>query len=1391
LYFTAISKRGIHIESTNGAPIAVYEHTYGRDAAGATLLFPTNTWGASYNVLTIGGTSNSGVSNSFFFVMAAEDNTLVDIIPTADIADSSRASIFRDNGNIIKYPRGVPFTIKLNKGEIFNAMSTVVSKVAGDLTGTLVKSQDCVNKKIMVMAGNGRTFVNSNGCSVSSGSDNLLQQMLPRVAWGTRYVTTPTKTMEYGVYRVCVQDPTTKVTVNGQPITGAPFNATLQNNFYYQVEGNAFLNVESDKPIMMVQYIITGGCKTSAVGNIGQGDPEMIILSPVQQAINNISVFSAIKQSISSGASYINVVIPKQGVASFKIDNRTTVDTGNSSYVGPRYGSSGAVPLASAFVTHPADPNYMFARFKVTSGVSHSLSSDSGFNAIAYGMAQGESYGYNAGTLIKDLTAVIYITNPHATIKGPTTCPQNAAKLEIALPYNRSDIVDFEWDPTLIAAGIVTPATKSSTTEAASWLRSYTEGPNTYNVYKAPSAHTFSKTGTYRLYVTVSGTFLSECGGKQVIPIDVNVVKDTVDFKITPDGCGSTSVSFKDTSRAHVGSTINSWTWDFGDGTSSNVQNPPKHNYTALGLYDVKLSTINSLGCLSDTVKKIDLSAGLVGAFTMSKDSICPSGQITFTSNAVSSGAAGSITDYNWTLKQLPSSPAAAKTGATFTQTFYNVGAYEIIHQVKTDAGCLSMPIKDTIYVMPVPAPDFDLPPGICVPGNVVFPNNTTIPDTSINSVTYEWYFGDGTPKTYTKDGLHRYTVAPPAVPGHFTVSLIATSYFGCASNAKLKQISEVYAPPLAKFTAPVGLCPASLGTFTDASTITGGQTIASAAWNFGDGLTATGTTATHAYTTPGTYPVTLTVTSNKGCKDDTTMNVVIDPAPVVDFSWSSNTCVRSQVSFTDKSSGTGNITKWTWKFGDGDSSLLQNPQHTYTSDGTKKVSLTVETASGCKNAPGSLDLIVHPSPVANFSLPVSALCLPATAQFTNTSSIKDGTLPQVTYLWNYDDNGTSSTGVNGSHLYTGTKLGGYNIRLTATSANGCIDDTVKNFKELYLPPTAGFSMAPSPVCENITVVFTDTSKVSADQKIVKWDWKFGDGKTALGYPMDHKYTAHGTYGATLTVTTDKGCASSVSPTQNILVNHLPVADFTALPGNICLGDSVLFSDHSTDLSTPIAQRIWEFGDGTMGSQANEWHQYTSAGNYSVKLTVINGVGCTSSKMGQVKVQPYPVLSLAEEVWVKPGSSVVLQPTVSNANASLLKYAWSPATYLNNATTKNPVSTPRSDIVYILTVTVDDACSAIDSIAVNLLKELKPPNAFSPNGDGINDVWNIPYLINYLGNKVEVFDRYGKIAWRSNGYNTPWDGTVNGIPLPVGVYYYVIDPKNGFEKITGSVTIIR
>lgn len=1582
LYFTGITPRGIHIESLNGEPIAVFEHTYGKDAAGAMMVFPTNTWGATYNVLSLGGKSNSGIPNSFFFVMAKEDGTQIQITPAADIIDSSNATLFKDNTPLanIKYPANVPFNITLNKGQIFNAMSRIIgsgsSGVGQDLTGSLIKSIDC-NKKIAVFAGNGRTFVNTSGCSVSSGSDNMLQQMFPRVAWGTKYLTTPTKTMEYAVYKICVQDPTTNVWVNNPshttPLTG------IINNFYYQIENNNFNLIEADKPIMVIQYIITGGCKTTVDGNNGQGDPEMIILSPVQQAINNSSIFSASKLNIiaNGGASYINVVIKTAGVASFKLDpatNPTNVcDTGTTSYsAGGVYGSSATIPVANAFRVHPNEPGYSYARFKVASGQYHNIQSDSGFNAIAYGLAQGESYGYSAGTAIKDLSAIIATHNPYDSVSGSKTCKGNPSTMEIALPYPAAQISQIVWDagisPNVSPNGIFTD-------NAPVPFRTYTSNDITYNVYKMPVALTFNATGIYRITATVSGTFSSECGSTQVIPIDMEVVSDSAKFNFVQSSCGSTSVSFTDQSSTHLGGSIKQWLWDFGDPPSganntSALQNPV-HNYSSISVFTAKLRIVNEIGCYSDTSRIIDLTGGLRAKFGVSpNDTVCTGSTLVFSDSSTSTGSNGAISIWHWNFGEGPlvnapngnnqthtyntpgvywvklyvetaagcmspvdsmkivinatptalfniggistgpvevclnntvtftdqssvspglitnwywdygdgntdaftsptnpthtytstgtftvtlyvtangcisptrsidvhvnalpvasftySTPACAGQTVTFnsggstssngiingwdwdfgdgntstlqnpTHTFTSGGIYTVKLRVKSQYGCFSSYFITNITVRSTPLADFILPGNLCLPNaSASFTNTTTINDGTLPLVTYVWDFGDGSPTVTTTNPSHIYTGVGP-----WTVTLTATSSFGC-SHSISKQLTSIYAQPIAGFTTTPTpeACVNSVVTFTDNSTAPG-SSINQWSWDYGDGNTAvfnTATNPTHTYTGTGTFTVKLIVRSATGCQSAIFQkDITINPLPTASFTVQPIRCAGNSILFTDASSANaGTLTNHDWNFGDGspiDHSV--NPTHIYTNPGTYNVTLTVTNSKTCVSALFTLQVVINPKPVANFTVP--NICLPTgTGTFTESSTISSGSV--TGWTWNFGDATALGNGSPVSHTYAAG--GQYQVTLTATSAAGCSKDTIKTVT-VYNNPTAGYTIASTgSICSNLPITITNTTVVtgfgSVNKIEVYWDYlnnltdKTVDNTPVTGGTYTHQYAVFGspatkTYRVMIIAYSGSGCTDQYF--KDIVVNAAPVAQLAAIPP-VCQELTPFILTQGTESAGLPGIGVYS-GPGITLSPLFSPAQ-AGQGIHTIRYTYTGTNGCSSFDEKTIEVYPTPIINAGPDLKVLEGDAVTLQPTQASNN---LTYLWLPSTYLDDATKANPVCKPTNDITYTLTVRSADGCTASDDLFIKVIRDFIVPNTFTPNNDGINDLWLIDNLDLYPNHRVQVFNRYGQLMFETKNYSKPWDGTYKGKPLPVGTYYYIIELGGQRKPKTGYVTIIK
>ena len=170
-------------------------------------------------------------------------------------------------------------------------------------------------------------------------------------------------------------------------------------------------------------------------------------------------------------------------------------------------------------------------------------------------------------------------------------------------------------------------------------------------------------------------------------------------------------------------------------------------------------------------------------------------------------------------------------------------------------------------------------------------------------------------------------------------------------------------------------------------------------------------------------------------------------------------------------------------------------------------------------------------------------------------------------------------------------------------------------------------------------------------------------------------------------------------------------------------------------------------------------------------------------------VYPYPTGSAGRDLHVLEGGQVILEGVASGND---LLFRWTPNIYLDSNSKLRPtVINPLADVTYTLTITARGGCQIIDQVFVKLLKAPRIPNTFSPNHDGINETWVIQYLDSYPGNVVQVFTRTGQLVFESHGYQTPWDGTLNGKPLPFDTYYYIIEPNNGRDPIKGYVTIIK
>jgi gliding motility-associated-like protein len=666
LYQEGKSAKGIHI--TSDIPIVAYAHIYANYVSAAAMLLPTTTWGTDYNTFNYNQNSSANsTSFNYFFVIANEDNTVVEITPT--------------NNSLGGLVAGNTFTVTLNQGEVYN----VLAGQGSDFTGSRIKTIDC-NKKIAVFSGSGRTDLAP--CSGTS-SDNLFQQSMPKAAWGTKYLTSRTEgTVRNNIYRIGVSDPLTVVRINGQALPNANYPAaTLQKNYYYQIEDSIPLVITADKPISIAQYVkSSNGCTNpDPTANFGRfnGDPEMIFISPVEQAIDKAILYSSSQQDISFH--YINVIIPTIGVSTFRLDG---------------------VNVSSKFKPH-TEPGYSYATLDSLNGNrlqagQHVIESTQPFNAIAYGFGDNnsrnsdpprESYGYNAGTQLKDLTQNLFVQNPYAISNEGKACKDVNFKFRVTLPYPSVDVSSLTWNfnnsPNLL------PSSSTVTQTNPTSDSTFTVNGKSLYVYSLPTQYTFNAIGVYTVRIIANVTDLTGCSGLKEYTFDVQVVDGVIaNFNTTNNlrVCLNDSTRFVDASNGQ-GFPLTKWQWNFGNSTIDSVKNPVRFLSPA-GNYSVSLRAINSLGCYADVTKTVSVLTLPTANFTHNAP-VCLSNAIAFNSST-SNGGGGTINNWVWNFGD--NTTAAAQNPS---KTYTTANTFTVKLNVTTADGCKDSTTR-TVAVLPV-----------------------------------------------------------------------------------------------------------------------------------------------------------------------------------------------------------------------------------------------------------------------------------------------------------------------------------------------------------------------------------------------------------------------------------------------------------------------------------------------------------------------------------------------------------------------------------------------------------------------------------------------------------------------------------------------------------------
>lgn len=680
---------------------------------------------------------------------------------------------------------------------------------------------------------------------------------------------------------------------------------------------------------------------------------------------------------------------------------------------------------------------------------------------------------------------------------------------------------------------------------------------------------------------------------------------------------------------------------------------------------------------------------------------------------------------------------------------------------------------------------------------NVQIPNYTVAPDCRTvtltgktyikgNNLTFKWKFGDGdsTIQIVPSGGDTTFTSIthfyPPGIDT-FNVQLFVTSDTICGQGSAGKNVIVKPPKPIANF-GIAATCNNLLVNILDSSLLNFNPSI-SYQWQFlnkNNILLGSSTLQNTSFTFPAfdTFKTMLIASSALSCvaADTLIKTFVLKAKPSAAFSYSNN-CGSLSAAFNNLSLVTADtLTSYFWNFGDGTVSVDKNPIHNFTAFGNYTVKLVVTSSLGCISDTFSLPVLIKAKPVANFiynnnGCAGSPVLLQDSAFVTNSSI--------VNHYWLLP-NGSS---LNTVHINPSFSVGGnYLIKYVVSSAQGCISDTLAKSVLIESIPVAAIA-AVSGGCVNTSLALSSISTIATGQ-INSFAWQVGNFTANTANP-NFTFTNFGNYNISLVVTSNNGCVSNTASTA-VTIQSNPVTAFSNTL--VCINKPVDFTNNSNNIFGNIISSEWLINN-TLVSTNNNGFNYTfnHSGNYVISLKNTTANGCSTSATKNILVEP-ALANAGRDTTVLENQPFVLQGS-GGAN-----YFWQPPIGLDNITKANPTGILNNNQQYILRATTAQGCIGFDTVVITVLRNLKIPNAFSPNGDGINETWGIEQLKDYPNAVVQIFNRNGQLMYTAKGNNiTSWNGTINNQPVPVSTYYYIITLNNVLRNkpISGWVMVVR
>ena len=409
--------------------------------------------------------------------------------------------------------------------------------------------------------------------------------------------------------------------------------------------------------------------------------------------------------------------------------------------------------------------------------------------------------------------------------------------------------------------------------------------------------------------------------------------------------------------------------------------------------------------------------------------------------------------------------------------------------------------------------------------------------------------------------------------------------------------------------------------------------------------------------------------------------------------------------------------------------------------------------------------------PVINVGTPNNVACKDSMVHLTSSSV---SFAPVIKYNWSFGDGSTSNLQNPPPHVYA--TAGTYQLKLKITGLDGCENETTKTLL-IASPPIAALTVFDTCFMQ-LPRLLVDTSATG-----ISYQWSLDANPATPTLPALNVLPA-GDHTLEVRASSLHNCGLPATASANFTIKPAPQIEAQAVDG--CVNTNLNFTGVQLDAATAITDWNWNFGDGNEASTQNVQHLYSKGGNYRVALWAMGSNGCSSNRaFDSIKINSASVFA-GNDTTVMNGYPFVLS---GKGNGSFL---WSPSLGLSNLTVSNPSATLSSNQTYQLTVTTPEGCIADDSITIKVFTgpAIYIASAFTPNGDGRNELLLPVYVGIKELKRFVIFNRWGQVVFQTKDTGMGW----TAMNAPAGTYVWFVEAVNFMSQpvvLKGTVTIVR